>query len=132
MGRQRQALAIIDFLLDDSPRPNPGRIVFCDNVAAGFQPVRAVTGDNMRVISILLVLSLSVLAQEEDARAPRKYSFSVSASQTWTDTGVDLAPGDLLTLTTETKADSPSSCTPAGDTNISAQNLPLSAAAPGA
>ncbi len=44
------------------------------------------------------------------------YSFTISGSQTWTDTGVDLTEGDELTLSAQTKPGSDGNCSPQGFT----------------
>ncbi|HET8825672.1 MAG TPA: hypothetical protein VFM77_11125, partial [Terriglobales bacterium] len=38
--------------------------------------------------------------------AASDYSFTISGTQTWTDTGVDLAAGDVVSLTAEAKTGS--------------------------
>lgn len=63
--------------------------------------------------------------------AASDYSFTISGTQTWTDTGVDLAAGDVVSLTAEAKTGS--ACDPKG--NSAAQGgdkLPLASAASGA
>jgi hypothetical protein len=56
--------------------------------------------------------SVAAFGQGDDLGA--KYSFTISGSQAWTDTGVDLAAGDSLSITSETKAGSDSDCSPTG------------------
>jgi len=80
----------------------------------------------------LVVASLSAGAQNPGGGVS-KYSFTISAAQTWTDTGVDLAAGDALTFTAEAKSDGENSCSPIGTaTSDSAVKLPLSSAPAGA
>jgi LssY C-terminus len=80
----------------------------------------------------LVVASLSAGAQNP-SDGISKYSFTISAAQTWTDTGVDLAAGDALTFTAEAKFDGENSCSPIGTaTADSAAKLPLSSAPAGA
>src|SRR6476646_1978387 len=62
----------------------------------------------------------------------REYSLTISGSQTWTDTGVDLAAGDLIALTAEAKPGSDSACNSQGAAAASDANLPLPSAAAGA
>jgi len=67
-------------------------------------------------------LSLTALAQD--------YKFTISTAQTWTDTGVDLHNGDLLTVTANPGANG---CDPSGVSGTgAASNLPLSNGMPGA
>jgi hypothetical protein len=56
------------------------------------------------------------------------YSFDVSTTQSWTDTGVDLQTGDVLSIT----ASSAKKCDPLGVTGASTQGLPVANALPGA
>ena len=63
--------------------------------------------------------------------------FTIPSTQGWTDTGIDLHPGDVLQITASaTPAEGGTSgqaCDPAGTSNISSQSgLPLSSAVPGA
>ena len=59
------------------------------------------------------------------------YSFTISGSQSWIDTGVDLAAGDTLSFTAETKSGD-ASCVPQGVAVSSSNQLPLSTAPAGA
>ena len=81
-------------------------------------------------VPALLFISASVSAQS----GPAEYSFTISGSQTWTDTGVDLTAGDSLALTAETKAGSDAICSPQGFTSTAGDNskIPLSSAPAGA
>ena len=85
--------------------------------------------------TLCFVLFLVVAATSlGSAQAPNTndYSFTISGSQTWTDTGVDFAAGDVLTVNAEPKAGSDSSCNPQGTVAVqSAEALPLPAAAAG-
>jgi len=64
--------------------------------------------------------------------AAQDYRFTVSAGQPWTDTGVDLAAGNVVVVTAA--PDTGSNCDPAGvnSTAGSGQNLPVPSALPGA
>jgi hypothetical protein len=74
-------------------------------------------------LALLAVLAVPVRAQD--------YKFTVSTTQAWTDTGVDLEPGDVVSISATPH--SGSSCDPAGATSSGAsQNLPLASAVPGA
>jgi hypothetical protein len=54
------------------------------------------------------------------------YSFNISTTQPWTDTGVDLQTGDVLNITATGK------CDPQGVSGASAEGLPVTGALPGA
>jgi len=82
--------------------------------------------------SAFAALSFSALGQT--GAIPALYSFTISDAESWTDTGVDLAIGDSLSITAETKAGSDTNCSPAGF-NVIAGNpgtIPLPASPPGA
>ena len=58
------------------------------------------------------------------------YKFTISTAQPWTDTGVDLQSGEVISITASAGAEG---CDPAGVGSASAgQNLPIAAAPPGA
>jgi len=59
------------------------------------------------------------------AQSPSEYAFSISSSQPWTDTGVDLSASDTLAFTAETKSGSADSCSVAGTKSASSEKLPL-------
>jgi hypothetical protein len=62
--------------------------------------------------------------------AAQDYKFTISTSQPWTDTGVDLHSGDSLAITaTGAKG---TSCDPGGTEILSTQHLPVASALPGA
>jgi hypothetical protein len=86
---------------------------------------------NIRHSSLLLILLATCFCL---AQAPTvsDYSFTISGSQTWTDTGVDLAAGEVLTLSAEAKPGSDSGCSPQGAAAASSDKLPLPSAAAGA
>lgn len=81
----------------------------------------------LSTVVVLVVLTSVPLAAQD-------YKFTISTSQTWTDTGVDLHAGDLLEITaTAGHGSSGTSCDPAGvSASASSQNLPLPTALPGA
>jgi hypothetical protein len=65
--------------------------------------------------------------------SPSAYSFTISASQPWTDTGVDLSAGDTLTFTAEPASGADASCSPQGGAaQSSSDKLPLADAPSGA
>jgi hypothetical protein len=69
---------------------------------------------------------------QQNTASPAEYSFTVSASQVWTDTGVDLAPGGAVTLKAEAKSGAGDNCNPSGITAAANDNLPLPTIASGA
>jgi len=82
----------------------------------------------IRALDIVAIASLLVckgIAQTAPAAA-NDYSFNVSTTQTWTDTGVDLSAGDVLNITAS------GNCNPSGVSGASAQALPVADALPGA
>jgi hypothetical protein len=78
--------------------------------------------------------ALSFSASGQTGATPAQYSFSISDSQIWTDTGVDLAAGDSLSITAESKTLSDTNCSPAGFKVIAGNPgaIPLPASPPGA
>ena len=74
---------------------------------------------------------LSVVMWAQGNAAPASYSFTISGAQTWTDTGVDLAAGDEVSLRAEPKSGSGSNCDPAG-TGAASEKSPLRSAPEGA
>jgi len=60
------------------------------------------------------------------------HSFNITGAQAWTDTGVDLAVGDSLSLTTKSTSEN-SACSPDGKADsATTASLPLAGANPGA
>jgi hypothetical protein len=85
---------------------------------------------NIRFSTALLVLFAASFCAAQSS-STSDYSFTISGTQTWTDTGVDLAVGDVVSLTAETKAGS--ACDPKGSSGAqSSDKLPLASAASGA
>ena len=91
----------------------------------------ALKPDRFSIVFILLCSSLAAVGQTAPA-SPAQYSFTISASQPWTDTGVDLSLGDTLTFTAEAKTGADASCVPQGSPSPSSDKLPLSDAPAGA
>jgi hypothetical protein len=60
---------------------------------------------------LILVATCFCFAQ---APSTSDYSFTISGAQTWTDTGVDLAPGDDLNMSAENNPGSDALCSPEG------------------
>jgi len=83
-------------------------------------------------VVVLLCSGLTAFGQTV-SESPADYSFTVSTSQPWTDTGVDLFAGDTLTLTAEAKSGADANCVPQGTSSSSStEKLPLSDAPVGA
>jgi hypothetical protein len=92
------------------------------------KPIRA-----LKVVAIVCLVLCHAIAQTEPAATPatgNDYSFNVSTTQPWTDTGVDLQTGDILNIT----ASSAQKCDPLGVSSAPAQglDLPIADALPGA
>ncbi|MGB6676863.1 MAG: hypothetical protein WBE44_09255, partial [Terriglobales bacterium] len=82
----------------------------------------------IRALDVVAIASLLVckgIAQTTPTTA-NDYSFNVSTTQAWTDTGVDLSTGDVLNITAS------GNCDPSGVSGASAQALPVADALPGA
>jgi LssY C-terminus len=82
----------------------------------------------IRTLKVVAIASLGVcpgIAQTASTAAS-DYSFNISTTQAWTDTGVDLQTGDVLNISASGK------CDPQGVSGASAQGLPLADALPGA
>ena len=82
-------------------------------------------------LAVASVAGCQVIAQTTPtttAATGNDYTFNVSATQPWTDTGVDLQTGDVLDITASTTQD----CDPNGMNGASSQGLPVSNALPGA
>jgi hypothetical protein len=82
----------------------------------------------IRALCVVAIASLFVCegtAQTAPTTA-NDYSFNISTTQPWTDTGVDLQTSDVLNITASGK------CDPLGVSGASAQGLPLANALPGA
>jgi hypothetical protein len=82
------------------------RNLYLEHLISGRAPVKLCL-----LLASGCLLNTVALAQENTAAA--SYSFTISGSQTWTDTGVDLASGDEVALTAEAKPGS-ADCSPAG------------------
>lgn len=79
--------------------------------------------------SLLVLFGATVCLAQTSGNSD--YSFTISGTQTWTDAGVDLAAGDVVSITAEAKAGS--GCDPKGSTATQSDaKLPLASAASGA
>jgi hypothetical protein len=88
-------------------------------------------GLKLKVAAIVLLFVCHGVAQtapSASAATGNNYSFDISTTQLWTDTGVDLQDGDVLDIT----ASSTKKCDPLGVSGASAQGLPVANALPGA
>jgi hypothetical protein len=84
----------------------------------------------VRSSSSLLVLFAATFCLAQTPAAS-DHSFTISGTQTWTDTGLDLAAGDVVSLKAETE--SGSGCDPKGvPASQTGEKLPLASAARGA
>ena len=101
----------------------------------------------MKSSPIVLLLALSSFAQTTPTltTTPQQQQGSVSeltvsTTKEWTDTGVDVHPGELIQITAapaksasvQTGSGATSTCDPAGASDASASNLPVASAAAGA
>ena len=77
---------------------------------------------------MLLAFTLPASAQFQVATAGRDYSFTISTTQPWTDTGVDLQAGDVLQI----NSSSGETCDPAGVSGGPGTGLPVASAPAGA
>jgi len=82
-------------------------------------------------VSIATVLILLIAGVVPSRLCAQDYKFTIPTTQVWTDTGVDLQPGNQLAVTAVPSA---GGCDPAGvgSSGGSAMNLPMAAANPGA
>src|SRR5713101_9811114 len=76
---------------------------------------------------LVLLSGFSVVGQSS-LENPPEYSFTISASQPWIDTGIDLSAGDSLAFNAQSKAGSANDCSPNGAGSNSSEKLPLSSA----
>jgi LssY-like putative type I secretion system component LssY len=83
---------------------------------------------NFEVVAIASLAFCQGIAQTAAPAAGNDYSFNISSTHPWTDTGVDLQAGDVLNIT----ASGSESCNPQGVSGASTQGLPVADALPGA
>jgi LssY C-terminus len=86
----------------------------------------------MSKLWILLLIAPSFVCAQSTPK--EELTFQVSAAQSWSDTGIDLQPGDVVKITATADASSGTpACDPKGVAGAaSTSDLPLSSAAPGA
>jgi LssY C-terminus len=82
----------------------------------------------LKVVVIASLVVCQTVAQTTTPAAGNDYSFNVSTTQLWTDTGVEFTTGDALTIT----ASGTQSCDPQGVAGAATQSLPVATALPGA
>ncbi len=86
----------------------------------------------VRLLFLLTVFLLSPSMGQNSATTTDK-EVEVTPSQNWTDTGIDLHPGDVVEISAATAGTDKSSCDPQGIANLGkAGKLPLESALPGA
>jgi hypothetical protein len=85
----------------------------------------SIPGLGHRLLPLLVVPVVLLLPA-----AAQNLRYTVSTSQVWTDTGMDLAPGSVLSITATPAATS--GCNPEGMQGSAGGNLPMPAALPGA
>jgi len=92
-------------------------------------------------MSKLWILSLAVAsigvaplhAQSTPSTPKEELTFEVSAAQPWTDTNIDLQPGDAIKITASATGSGSPACNPQGVNGAApGSNLPVPTAAPGA
>jgi len=89
-----------------------------------------------RIFFALSWLVVSVVwagAQAQTIAMPFDKTFEITPSQKWTDTQIDLSPGDLVAISATTSGAAQNPCDPQGTASLaSGGKLPLSTALPGA
>jgi len=78
------------------------------------------------------VLSVTASAQFQIATAGRDFSYTISTTQPWTDTGVDLQAGNVVQLHASAGSSSNETCDPAGVSSAASTGLPIVSAPAGA
>ncbi|MBZ5705916.1 MAG: LssY C-terminal domain-containing protein [Acidobacteriia bacterium] len=97
----------------------------------------------LRCVGVLLVAGFGVIPGTGQSVpgatpvSPQDFHFTISTAQPWTDTGVDLGPGEVLEITAKmppsATGGSAASCDPQGTTSSAqSSNLPVPGAPPGA
>ncbi len=90
--------------------------------------------NSSRSLSTICWAGLALFVMAATPVVAQDYKFTISTSQPWTDTGVDLQTGDLVALTASASHPSAeSTCDPTGVASASsAASLPVATALPGA
>ena len=68
-------------------------------------------------LAIAIFATLTLAVRSEALSTPRDYSFTISTTQPWTDTGVDLQAGELLEITATPAPAATGSSAPSGATS---------------
>jgi hypothetical protein len=93
-------------------------------------------GLSISILAIAVLANLNAAAQSEGGTvaAPRDYSFTISTTQPWTDTGVDLQAGSVLEISASPVGQTSEGCDPRGSGSPADANagLPVMSASPGA
>jgi hypothetical protein len=90
-----------------------------------------ILGPTFKVAAIVSLAVCQSIAQTAATATPaigNDYSFDISTTQPWTDTGVELQTGDVLDFT----ASSAKKCDPQGVSGAAIEGLPIASALPGA
>ncbi len=82
-------------------------------------------------IPSLAIMFLGCIPVGAQSTPKEELSFQVSAAQPWTDTKIDLQPGDAVKITATAATTGSLACDPKGISGASSSNLPLPSAAPG-
>ncbi len=80
---------------------------------------------------VLAIMFLGCIPVGAQSTPKEELSFQVSVAQPWTDTKLDLQPGDSVKITATAAASGSPACDPKGISGASNSNLPLPSAAPG-
>jgi hypothetical protein len=80
------------------------------------------------IVSLAVCQAFAQTSASATQSAGNDYSFEVSTTQPWTDTGVELQTGDVLQIT----ASSGKICDPVGVSGASSEGLPVASGLPGA
>jgi hypothetical protein len=80
------------------------------------------------IVSLAVCQAFAQTGASATQSAGNDYSFEVSTTQPWTDTGVELQTGDVLQIT----ASSGKICDPVGVSGASSEGLPVASGLPGA
>ena len=85
------------------------------------------------LLGVASAQTTSTTPAQQTAAAPTDKTVEIAPSQKWTDTGIDLHPGDLLQLTATTTGSGNSLCDPQGVMGLAnAGKVPVESALPGA
>ena len=84
-------------------------------------------------LAVLSFLLIAIASQSQTVAAPSDKTVEIEVSKKWSDTGIDLHPGDLLQLTATTTGSGDQLCDPQGVMGLATSGkLPLETALPAA